>query len=369
MKTKRKKFLATAAAFVLTAGTACAEDFNLDALIAAAKAEPPLTVYAVTGKIVETAEAFSALYGIPAEGKKVNEAGQIDLMIREHEAGNIVGDLAIAGDVASIVAQLIPEGIAESWVPPDLAAGIPEGQRDPLVVVSDPHVWAYSTEVYDTCPVKNVWELTEPQWQGKVAMLDPLVKPLYADWFNQLEMHHDAEMAAAYEAHFGKKLETDAPSATAAWVRAYAANGPLLGDSSSVAEAIAAVGQKDPFFGMTSTAKFRDNATGKLSIGFCADMVPFSGWLYPGLAMIATKSDSPNAARLFTHYLLTAEGIAPMSIDGKMSSNTAVPANPDEASGIAAHMDQLMVYDTGTAAADFDRRQDWQDYWRTHYNR
>jgi iron(III) transport system substrate-binding protein len=200
-------------------------------------------------------------------------------------------------------------------------------------------------------------------------MLDPLVKPLYADWFNQLEMHHDAEMAAAYEAHFGKKLETDAPSATAAWVRAYAANGPLLGDSSSVAEAIAAVGQKDPFFGMTSTAKFRDNATGKLSIGFCADMVPFSGWLYPGLAMIATKSDSPNAARLFTRYLLTAEGIAPMSIDGKMSSNTAVPANPDEASGIAAHMDQLMVYDTGTAAADFDRRQDWQDYWRTHYNR
>lgn len=365
------KRLGTAVALLLTAGGAMAQDaaFNLDALIAAAKAEPPMTVYAVTGKIVETAQAFTALYGVQAEGKKVNEAGQIELMIRENQADNIIGDLAVAGDVASIMAQLIPEGIAESWLPPDLAANIPEGQQNPLVVVSDPHVWAYSTEAYDTCPVKNVWELTEPKWKGKVAMLDPLVKPLYADWFNQLAMHHDAEMAAAYQAYFGKPLETDQPSATAAWVTAYAANAPLLGDSSTVAEAIGAVGQKDPFFGMTSTAKFRDNQTGKLSLGICADMVPFSGWLYPGLAMIATRTDSPNAARLFTHYLLTEEGIAPQSVDGKVSSNSAVPANPDEASGVAAHMDQLMVYELPTAADDFDRRQDWQDLWRTHYKR
>ena len=363
--------LATLSLGLALGGAAQAQDadFDIDALIDAARAEPPITVYAVTGKIVRTAEAFSELYGVEAEGKKVNEADQIDLMIREFQAGNIVGDLGVAADVGSIMAQLIPEGIAASWVPADLAPGIAEGQQDPLIVVSDPHVWAYSTEVYDTCPVSNIWELTEPEWNRKVAMLDPLVKPNYADWFNQLETHHDDAMAAAYEAYFGEAIDTSEESATRQWVRMYAENAPLLGDSTSVAEAVGAVGQDDPFFGIMSTAKFRSNSDGETALGICGDMEPFTGWLYPGLAMMSTKTESPNAVKLFVHYLLTEEGIAPMSVDGKVSSNSAVPANPEEVSGVADFMDELMVYDTATAAEDFDARQDWQDFWRIHYSR
>lgn len=53
----------------------------------AAKAEPPTTVYAVTGKIVDTAAtAFNEKYGLNVTGKKVNEAGRWTL-IREHQAG------------------------------------------------------------------------------------------------------------------------------------------------------------------------------------------------------------------------------------------------------------------------------------------
>lgn len=350
-------------------GTARADDFDMDALVEAARAEPPITVYAVTGKIVGTADAFSALYGVKATGKKVNEADQIDLMIREYQAGNIVGDLSIAADVGSIMGELIPENIVTSWLPPDLAEGIAPGQRNPLVVVSDPHVWAYSTQAYDTCPVSNIWELTEPEWRGKIAMLDPLVKPNYADWFNQLETHHDDAMAAAYEAHFGAPIDRSKESATQQWVRMYAANAPLLGDSTSVAQAVGAVGQEAPFFGIMSTAKFRSNIKGETALGICGGMEPFAGWLYPGLAVMAAGTDSPNAAKLFVHYLLSEEGIAPMSVDGKVSSNSAVPANPEEVSGVAGFMNELMVYDTATAAEDFDKRQDWQDFWRIHYSR
>ncbi|SMD09102.1 ABC transporter substrate-binding protein [Primorskyibacter flagellatus] len=363
--------LAVLALGIALGGATQAQDaeFDLDALVEAAKAEPPITVYAVTGKIVRTAEAFTKLHGVEATGKKVNEADQIDLMIREFRAGNIVGDLGVAGDVGSIMGQLIPEGIAESWLPPDLASGIAEGQQDPLVVVSDPHVWAYSTEAYDSCPVSNVWALTEPEWNAKVAMLDPLVKPNYADWFNQLETHHDDAMAKAYEAHFGTPIDRSEQSATQQWVRLYAANAPLLGDSTSVAEAVGAVGQEAPFFGIMSTAKFRSNTSGETALGICAGMAPFAGWLYPGLAMMASGTESPNAVKLFVHYLLSEEGIAPMSVDGKVSSNSAVPANAEEVSGVADYMDELMVYDTTTAAEDFDKRQDWQDFWRIHYSR
>ena len=361
---------AMAAALSGTTAPSLAQDaFDLDALIAAAKAEAPITVYAVTGKIVDTAEAFSAKYGVQAAGKKVNEAGQADLMIRESQSGTIVGDVSLAMDVGSALAQLLPEGIVESWVPGDMEANIPEAARDPLVVVSDPQVWTYNTEKYSACPVKNIWELTEPEWKGKVAMLDLFDKPLYADWFNQLETHHDAAIAKAFEDHYGKKLETDEPSATAAWVKAYAQNGPLLANSTAVAEAAGAPGQAEPFFAITATAKYRGNVSDGLKLGICEGIQPFAGFLYPGYGLIAKGTKSPNAAKLFIHYLLTEEGIANQTVDGKVSSNTEIEQPEDEPSGIARHLDELMVFNSATAGEDFEKRQDWQDFWRINYKR
>ena len=60
-----------------------AEDkpFDLNALIEAAKKEAPITVYAVTGKIVEQAEAFTKKYGVKATGKKVGAAAQVELAL------------------------------------------------------------------------------------------------------------------------------------------------------------------------------------------------------------------------------------------------------------------------------------------------
>ena len=56
----------------------------------------------------------------------------------------------------------------------------------------------------------------------------------------------------------------------------------------------------------------------------------------PSLGLIATGTDSPNAAKLFIHYLLTEEGIAPQAVDGKMSINADAKLPADEPSGIAA---------------------------------
>lgn len=354
----------------IPAGMAMAQEkFNLEALIEAARKEPPITVYAVTGKIVDTTKAFSDKYGVKANGKKVNEATQIELMIREHQAGNVVGDISLATDVASAMGQLLPEGIAMSWTPPDLAADIPEKYRNPLVVVSDPHVWTYNTQKYDKCPVDNVWQLTEPEWKGKLAMLDLFDKPLYADWFNQIEKHHDGDMARAYEARYGKKLDIGKQSATAAWVKAFAQNGPLLSDSTTVSNAAGTPNQANPFFVITSTAKYRDNITGGLKLGMCTDIKPFAGFLYPGFGLIATKTKSPNAAKLFLRYLMTEEGIAPQTADGKVSGNSKIGLPADEPSGVSAHLGRVMAFEAATAGDDLDKRESWQDLWRVNYRK
>lgn len=358
-----------AVALALTGSAAHGQSGELAALIEGAKGEPPTSVYAVTGKIVDTAEAFSAKYGLNVTGKKVNESGQIDLLIREHQAGNVAGSVSLASDASVIIADLLGQGVVQSWVPQDIVDELPQSARDPLVVVTDPHVWAYNSKAYESCPISNIWQLTDPEWSHRVAMMDPLDKPAYADWFNQLAEHHDEAVAAAYEAHYGKPFEGSEGSATEAWVKAFAGNNPLIGDSDVVTGAVGVAEQEQPFFGMMSTAKFRDNASKGYALAICTGMAPFSGWLYPGVGVIAAGTASPNTAKLFIHYLLTEEGINPQRIDGKVPSDPRIGLPADEASGVSAVMDQLMVWDTSSAVSDIDARQDWQDIWRTSLTR
>jgi iron(III) transport system substrate-binding protein len=351
-------------------GPALAQDFSLDALVEAARAEPPITIYDSTGKIVDMAEAFTEAYGIPATGEKVSAAGQLEMIIREAQAGNVVGDVVLITDTPAALAQLVPQNFVESWLPPDMAEVIPENYQDPLTVTTNANVWAYNTEVYDSCPVTNVWQLTEPEWRGRIAMTDPLLKASYTDWFSQMERIHDDEVRSAYEAQYGKPLETDEPSATRAWVKALAANGPLLTDGDDpVSAAVGAPGQTEPFLGLMSSAKFRDIAEAGYQMAMCDTLDPWVGWTYTKLALIASNTDSPNAARLFVHFILTEEGIAPQMDDGKVPTNTTISMPADEPSGVVGLWDHLMLYDASTGLDDWDTRMDWQDFWRMNYAR
>jgi iron(III) transport system substrate-binding protein len=358
------------ALLALALPAAAEEAFNLDALVAAAKKEAPITVYDSTGKIVDQAKAFTAKYGVKATGLKVTSANQFEMITREAQARNIQGDVLLISDVPAALAQLMPDKSIVSWLPPDAAAKIPKIFQNPLVVATDPSVWAYNTGVYKSCPVSNVWELTDPKWKGKVAIYDPLIKTSYPDWFNEMALHADAAMARAYKDLYGKDLKTSEKSATAAWVKALAANAPLIADADErISEAVGAPGQSAPFIGLLSTAKFRNNKDMGYKLGLCAGIEPFAGFAVPKLGVIAAGSKSPNAAKLFVHYLTTAEGLGPQVADGKLPTNSDIKLPEDEPSGVGAVLDKIFQFDSATALNDWDARQDWQDFWRVNYKR
>ena len=373
MRPDRRLALGLAATAVAAAfsGAAAADDvFDLNALIEAAKAEPPITVYDSTGKIVEMGKAFTEKYGVQATGQKVSANSQLEMVIREAQAKNVLGDVLMITDAPAGIAQLIPQGFVESWMPPDMADVIPASFQNPMTITTNANVWAYNTEVYDSCPVTNIWQLAEPEWSHRVAIVDPLSKSSYTDWFNQTEMHNDDAMRKAYEDLYGKPLESEFDTATKAWIAAFAANGPLLTDGDEqISAAVGAPGQEKPFIGLMSSAKFRDVADKGHKMAICDTLSPFVGWTYSKLALIATGTDSPNAAKLFVHYVLTEEGIAPQMVDGKVPTNTTISMPDDEPSGIVALWDKLEPYDSSTGLDDWDYRQDWQDFWRVHYAR
>lgn len=347
-----------------------AEEFNLNALIEAARDEPRLTVYDSTGKIVKVVENFAAKYGVDAIGQKVKAIAQLEMVIRESQADNVQGDVLMITDAPAALAQLIPEGFVHSYLPPDMADVIPTNYQSPLTATTNANVFAYNTEIYDSCPVSNIWALTDAEWTRRFAMIDPLSKSSYTDWFSQMESHHDDAVRAAYKAHYGKPLETEFDSATKAWVADLGANAPLAteGDDNTSA-AIGAPGQDNPFFGLLSSAKFRDVEDKGYKMAICDTLEPWVGWTYSKLALIASGTDSPNAAKLFVHYILTEEGIGPQMVDGKVPTNTTISMPENEPSGIVDLWDNLMAYDSSTGLADWDTRQDWQDFWRIHYSR
>ena len=180
MANETKRTLTSLACAAMLAGlvvpeVAAAQAFSLDALIEAAKKEPPIKVSSTTGKIVQQAEAFTKKYGVKATGTKANAAAQLEMVIREAQAKNVQVDVLQISDVPAGVAQLMPQGFVESWLPPDLASKISAEYQNPLVISNEANVWAYNTQIHASCPVKNIWELTEAKWKGKVALQDHLL--------------------------------------------------------------------------------------------------------------------------------------------------------------------------------------------------
>lgn len=342
------------------------EDFDLDALIEAAEAEGPITIYDNTSKVETMAENFTAKYGIEATGVKVDASEAFEMVTREAESGNVQGDVIALPDMAALQAQLLPDEIVYSWIPGDLVDNIDESQRDPLVLIHDPSLWAYNSEVYDTCPVTNMWELTEEEWTGKVALEDPVGSNKQLDWFSQMEQFNEADLRAAYEDHFGEDLDAD--SAVEEWVARMAANDPILTNShEDVSAAVGAPGQEDPPMGLMSSAKFRNIEEQGYVHDVCADMAPWAGYAAPKAMVIASESQNQNAAKLFVHFALTEEGIEPQINDGKISSNTTIE-QPEDPADVRGNMESIYFFNNEGLTTDWQSRQDWQDLWRTSAN-
>jgi iron(III) transport system substrate-binding protein len=218
--------------------------------------------------------------------------------------------------------------------------------------------------------VNNLWDLTSPEWAGKVALQDPLAKPNIIEWFNQMSATYDGEMRAAYKAETGKDLQTaqtssGQPTAGQEWVKALAGNRPILTNSDDdVSAAVGAPNQTEQRIGLVSIAKFRDVANKGYKLAVCTTLKPYVGYQYPKFGAIATGTTHPNAAKLFMHFAMTEEGIATEMTNGGVSGNTAVAQSANNPSGLTDWDAQLMSFPPDTLLADFRDAEGMQDLWR-----
>lgn len=341
--------------------------FDLDALIAAARTEPGITIYDQTTKVVATAEAFAAKYGLEATGVKV-ELGAIDKVLKENQSGNVIGDVVINEDLPTYAVELLDQGVLVNWIPGDMKGSIKPEDQYPLIVHYGPMGWVYNNQTYSSCPVSNIWQLTDEEFTGRVAIADPLSNAKYPYWFNTMALNDDAALRIAYKEHFGTDLTTDQPDAAHEWVKRFAQNNPkLTRNDEEVSEAVGAPGQQEPSFGPISMAKFRNIDKEGYHLALCDGMKPWALQSFPSAIAYAAKTDSPNAAKLYIHYMLTEEGFAIQLADGKPAANSQISA-PDDPSNVKDFLDQMAPFPSADLVSDYRTKSEWDDFWRSSHS-
>jgi iron(III) transport system substrate-binding protein len=272
-------------------------------------------------------------------GLDISSTEQIARIKAEQAAGLREVDVAYISDAPVVYGELIRPGILERFVPPQFADRVPDIFQQPLLSnrVSS-KVLMYNEQVYpDGSPIQNLWQLTLPEWRGKVVMVDPRVRGDYLDLMTELVIR-SGEMATAYEQQFGQPITLGDGVQTAGeqWIRALFANDVVLvNDTDSVNAAVGALGQTAPPVGFTSYSDRRDNEEEGWALQIANDVAPTTGIAFPAMLGIVKNAPHPAAARLFIHFMMGDDtptggpGYEPFYVPGDYATRRDITPHPD----------------------------------------
>lgn len=313
-----------------TAAEAQGEEMTHDQLVEAAKKEGKLVVYSTTSRVSTAAENFEKLYGIKVETANLKDGELVEKISLEVGGGVNGADMVLCQDGARVYGELITPGYLVNYVPEALKDQIPAENQNPLVFQFVDKVFIFNSESSAEPPVTNIWQLTDPEWKGRVQFKNPNQEGVNSNFLTMLTSDEWAgKIADAYKEYYGKDIELTTENAGYEWMQAFFNNTVLGTSDSTIAENVGTKGQKDQLIGLFVLSKTRYVETKDLALATAPDMAPFSGFYYPIYAQLTSNAQNINAAKLFTEYLMTQEGFEPWSSDvGSYSGNTQVPCNP-----------------------------------------
>lgn len=330
------------AALCLMTGPALAQDLNTMTpadLLPLAQAEGSVIVYSFTSRIARVEAAFEEAYpGIDMQGFDISSTEQIARLKAEAQAGTVNADVVYISDAPVVIPELLQAGIIETWVPPRVADRLDAAEKAPLLAQRlSTKVLMYAEDAYPAgAPVDSLWDLTRPEWNGRVVMVDPLQRGDYLDLMTEIVLQSDA-MAAAYQAEFGQPIDLGgAANAGEKFIADLFANDLILvGSTDDVNAAVGKTGQTNPPIGFTTYSDRRDNADEGWSLQVANDVAPAPGIIFPAVVALASGARNPAAARLAIDFLMGddsetgGKGFAPFYVAGDYATRSDIAPHPD----------------------------------------
>jgi iron(III) transport system substrate-binding protein len=316
-----------------------------DAIKAAAVKEGKVVVYSNSSRWSDVKKTFEAKYpGITVEGYDISGPELLTKVKTEQKANIFNVDVLFVGDPTTQVSEMYyaPNKMIWSFVPDMLFPKVkttdvmtPVDMAPLLVHHYSNSTWSYNNEVYKTPPITNWWDMTKPEWKGRINIKDPLSDAGVLNCFTTVTQHSD-EMAKAYEAAFGKPIKLDAgvPNAGYQWIKNLSKNQPMIAaGGDDVATNVGTTGQKNPPIGFASWSKIRNSVPygGKLMFDMVSGLQPVMGCFDTSNISMANQAPHPNAAKLLIQWYMGDDqgnlGNAPYNVPGDNSprKDVAVP--------------------------------------------
>lgn len=366
-----KKTLLLSTALVALAFPAVAQDQDLDILSAEdllplAQAEGTVTVYAFTSRIAAVEAAFEAAYpGIDMVSHDMSSTEQITRIKAEASAGIASADVVYISDAPVVFSELLAPGLVTAYVPPRVTDLLDQNEKEPLLAQRlSTKVLMYNEEANpDGAPVSNLWELTTPDWAGRVIMVDPLQRGDYLDLMTEIVLRSD-EMASAYEAQFGEPIALDDGVENAGQqfiVDLFENDLILVSSTDDVNAAVGALGQDNPPVGFTSYSDRRDNEDEGWALQVANNVIPSNGIIFPAVLAVSSSATHPAAARLVIDFLMGDDsdtggaGFKPFYVAGDYATRSNIVSHPD-----AVPLDEFVAWSIDPAATA-EIRQDVGD--------
>lgn len=276
---------------VAQAGDPARAASELDSLIRAARKEGELTFYsAVTENVAKrAAEAYSAKYGVKVAILRLSSAPLMQRYANEAASGNFAADVVVASGAGTFVADNVKKGwsepLSEARIPAVISGEFPARYYRGISAIIGVQPWLifYHTERVKGADIPKDWpDLLDPKWKGKLILADPRASDAYIPLWTMFLDKYGESFFAGLRAQ-GMRAYGGVPA-----VQALAAGEGSVG-----------------FPQVRSTVQdLRDK-------GAPVDSVTPSSTtgteLELSLASLS-KAKHPNAARLFAHYVMTAEG-------------------------------------------------------------
>jgi iron(III) transport system substrate-binding protein len=284
-------------------------DIDWDEVYELARAEGKVVVYTSSSRTIRSKEEFEALYpGVELEVHHLGTTGSIERLQREQRAGLYHADVLFASAFPVQLNLLHEQNMVFPFYPPELVNAIPSQFRDPLVAhTMEVRGAFYNSAVYDEPPISSWWDLTKPEWHGRVLMVDPIVDGSTMDMVTTLVLMAD-DLAADYERVFGHPIELTEPNAGYQLLKGILDNGVRrFPGHREVGDVVGDTSLEDPPVGLgmvySQIRYYLDPGRGFLEHLPLVDLQPKAGMLYPTLMNIPYRAPNPNAAKLFIRYM------------------------------------------------------------------
>ncbi len=223
-------------------------------------------------------------------------------------------DMALCQNGPDLKTNLLDEGLSFNYFPASFAGDIEEQNQYPTVVTFINSLFIYHNG-NGSINFTNVWELTEPEWSGKIFFKDPTKETVNLNFLMMLTSPEWSDrLAAAYEARYGKAFEAgEFENAGFAWIDGFLKNVNYTYTSASkIATGIASGNPGNMgLFVFSKLRKVDEADRGNLTVvQFENEVDGFSGFMYPIYATVAMDTDCPYTCALFINYLLSEDGFA-----------------------------------------------------------